>query len=109
MKEFTVKKSFTIRPYKGAEQVKTWNLELTVPEGTTLRDLALAVLAGEVVKTQNGNRSKFDKFPNGYTFKRIFNKPGIQQDAREAVKAELRSRSPEERRAYVESLLSELD
>jgi len=109
MKSFTVSKSFNIRPEKGSSRVKTWKLELTVPEGTTMRDLALSVLASEVIKVQNANRSKFDKFPDRHVFKKTFNRPGIQEDPKAAVKAELKTLNPEERRKYIEDLLKGIE
>lgn len=85
MTSFKVTKQFSIKPDADATDSKKWNLELTIPEGTTMQDLARAVLASEVVKVQNGNRSKFDKYPNGHTFKKTFAKPGIDEDPITAI------------------------
>lgn len=86
----TLTKVFSIKPGRDSEDSKHWTLELTIPKGTTERDLAQAVLASEVIKVQNGNRSKYDKFPNGHVFKKTFAVPGIQVDHKQALIAEAR-------------------
>ena len=80
MKQMIIKKSFSIKADKDSTKSKIWNLELTIPEGTTEKDLAWAVMSNEVVKVQNANRPKYDKLPNGHVFKKTFQKPGVQAD-----------------------------
>ena len=90
-KAIVVTKGFNVKPFKGATVSKRWSLELTIPAETTMNDLAQAVLASEVIKVQNGNRDKFDKFPNNHVFKKTFNKPGIQVDPKQALIAQARA------------------
>lgn len=79
-------KVFNIKPDKDSDESKQWTLELTIPAGTSERDLAQAVLSTEVIKVQNGNRSKYDQFPNGHVFRKTFNKPMGQVDAKSQFK-----------------------
>ena len=90
-KAMVLTKVFGIKPFKGSDDSKQWALELTIPEGTTEKDLAQAVLSSEVIKVQNGNRSKYDKYPEGHTFKKVFNRPGIQIDPKQVLIAEARA------------------
>jgi len=103
-KEFTVSKAFNIRPYKGAVEVKQCTVELTVPAGTSYRDLALKVLSSEVIKVQNSQRSKFDRVVNGQVFKKKFQSPGVQVDPEQAMIAKLAAMTAAERKAYYDSL-----
>jgi hypothetical protein len=90
-KEIVVSKLFKVRPSKDSDESKRWSLELTIPADTTMNELAQAVLASEVIKVQNGNRDKFDKYPDGHVFKKTFNKPGIQVDPKQALIAQARA------------------
>ncbi len=90
-KAIIVTKVFNVKPFKGATESKQWSLKLTIPAETTMNDLAQAVLASEVIKVQNGNRDKFDKFPEGHVFKKTFNKPGVQVDPKQALIAQARA------------------
>lgn len=103
MNKLVVSKKFSIKPDKDSSDSKVWTLELTIPEGTTEMDLARAVLASEVIKVQNGNRSKFDKLPNGHLFKKIFAKPGVDVDP----EAEIMARA-ENDIEYAKALLAKL-
>lgn len=109
MEKFTVSKMFKVSPDKDSKQSKTWTLELTVPEGTTMKDLATAVLAPEVIKVQNANRSKFDKFADKHVFRKTFAVPGYQVDPKEGMRARLAAMTKEEREAEVASMLEGLD
>ena len=88
MEKMVLTKVFSIRPSKDSEESKKWTLELTIPESTTVRDLAQAVLGSEVIKVQNGNRNNFDKYENGHVFKKTFAKPGYESDPMETLIAE---------------------
>ena len=90
-KAMVLTKVFGIKPFKGSDESKQWTLELTIPAGTTEKDLAQAVLSSEVIKVQNGNRNNFDKYPEGHVFEKTFNKPGIQVDPKQALIAQARA------------------
>ena len=88
--ELVLTKVFSIKPDKDSAESKQWTLQLTVPADATREDLAKAVLASEVIKVQNGNRSKYDKFPKGHVFRKTFSRPGVaQMSAQEQFKADL--------------------
>jgi len=87
-KAMVLTKVFSIKADKDSEESKKWTLELTIPAGTTEKDLAQAVLSSEVIKVQNGNRSKYDKYPTGHVFKKTFSKPGYQTDPMQEILAE---------------------
>ena len=110
MKEMKVTKVFSIKASKDSDESKQWALELTIPEGTTEKDLAQAVLASEVIKVQNGNRSKYDLYPNGYTFKKTFNRPGIQVDPKAALIAEAEAAgvNVSDKKALTEWIMSQI-
>ncbi len=89
--QIVVTKVFNIKPNKDSDEVKQWTLELTIPSGTMVIDMARSILATEVIKTQNGNRNKFDKYPSGHVFKRTFQKPGTSNDPETDVMAKAAS------------------
>jgi len=107
-KEFKVNKAFRIKPFKESTESKQCSVELTIPKGVTFRDLAFSVLSSEVIKTQNSNRSKYDKLVDGQVFKRTFKVPGTQIDPEQAMIAKLAGMTPEEWKVYFQELESKL-
>ena len=80
-----VKKAFSVKPDEDSTISKKCWLELTIPEGTTMQDLARAVLASEVIKVQAKARKKFDTLTEGHVFKKTFSKPGLDIDPIAAI------------------------
>jgi len=108
-KAFTVSKVFGIKPFKGSTESKTWTLELTVPSGTSYRNLAISVLKSEVVKVQNSKRSKFDDIKDGHVFRKTFAVTGLTIDPEKAMISKLSAMSPDERKAYFDELETMFD
>jgi hypothetical protein len=92
--DLVITKHFRISPDIESKKLgifKSCKVELTIPSGTTTVDMANALCASEVIKTQNSNRNNYDKLVDGTTFKRTFNKPASQIDPMDQMIMDARS------------------
>ena len=90
-KDMIVSKRFSVSPDQDSDESKTCTLELTIPAGTSFRDLALGVLSPEVIKVQATARKGYTKYPEGHVFKKTFARPGIEIDPMVALIAEAKA------------------
>ena len=61
-------------------RTKKFKIELVIPKGTTITDLANSALATSVIKWQNGNRKKYDKLVNNSTHRITYKRPVSEVD-----------------------------
>ena len=64
---------------------KKFKIELVIPAGTTITDLANSALATSVIKWQNGNRKKYDKLVNNSTHRITYKRPISEVDPMTAL------------------------
>jgi hypothetical protein len=103
-----VSKMFKVKADEDSNVIKTCTLELTVPDGTTIEDLARAVLASEVIKAQARARKEFDKIESGHVYQKTFQKPGIDVDPEMAMLELLRNMTPEQQQAKFAELMAKV-
>jgi len=78
--QLVVSKYFTISPDKDDERSKRFKLELVIPAGTTIMDLANSQLSSHVIKVQNANRPKWDKLVEGHVYRITYKRPISEVD-----------------------------
>jgi len=83
--DLVVSKWFSLKPYEKADEQKTFKLELTIPNGTTIMEMATSILATYVIKWQNASRSKWNKLVDKSTIKLTFKKPITSIDPLDAI------------------------
>jgi len=78
--QLVVTKYCTISPDKDDDRSKRFKVELVIPAGTSIMDLANSVLATNVIKFQNANRPKWDKLVDNSTHRITYKRPISEVD-----------------------------
>ena len=88
---------------------KTINVEMTFKD-IPLRDIVYTSMSPKVIQLQGKIRKKFNNYTDNQTIKVSFVSPSkVQVDPEEAIKAKLKTFTPEEREAYIKKLTEDLD
>jgi len=78
--ELVVTKWCSISPYAKSDKSKRFKVELVIPAGTTITDLANSQLSSQVIRFQNANRSKYDKLVDNSTHRITYKRPISEVD-----------------------------
>ena len=73
--ELVVTKWCSISPDKDDDRSKRFKVELVIPKGTSITDLANSVLSTNVIKFQNSKRPKWDTLVDGSTHRITYKRP----------------------------------
>jgi len=106
--DMVVSKWCSLSPDKDSSESKTFKVELLVPKGTTVNDLAQAVLSTTVIKFQNARRPKYDKLVDKSTHKVTFKRPITEVDPEDAMVALLQAMTPEEQADKIQELMDKI-
>jgi len=90
-----------LSPDADSDESKTFKIELTVPSGTTVNDMALAILKTSVITWQNARRKKWSTLVDKSTHKLTFKRPIADIDPFDAMVARLQNMSPSEQQAEI--------
>ena len=83
--DMVVSKWCSIKPDGDSDESKTIKVELTIPKGTSVLDMAHAILKPEVIRVQNAQRPKWDKVVDKTTVKVTFKRPVAEVDPMTAL------------------------
>ncbi len=105
VKDVTLTKVCSIRPFKGSDEVKQVTLAVKY-DGLTIGDILAKALRQDVIAWQNGpGRKNFDKLVNGSTVNVNASRPGAAAvDPETAMVAKLMTMTPEEQQEYLNEL-----
>ena len=105
--KLVVSKWCSLSPDKDSDEQKTFNIELTIDD-VTVKDMALGLLKGEVIRWQNANRRRYDKLIDRSTHKIVFKRPIAEVDPEQAMVEKLRSMTDEERATYLAEMMAKV-
>ena len=104
--DLTVSKWCSLSPDKDSDEAKTFKIELLIPSGTTVNDMASAILKTSVITWQNAKRPKYDKLIDKSTHKLTFKRPVSEVDPEDAMVAKLQAMDTDEQRlAYLNDMM----
>lgn len=83
--DLVVTKWCSISPDKDDDRSKRFKIELVIPVGTTITDLANTTLSTYVIKFQNTKRPKWDKLVDNSTHRITYKRPISEVDPMTAL------------------------
>jgi len=83
-----VSKWCSLSPDADSDESKSFKIELTIPVGTTMIDMAQAILKSDVIKWQNAKRKTWTKLVDKSTHKLTFKRPISDIDPMTALLSE---------------------